>query len=185
MDDTFYASVNQTNWISGTKYYTKITDDNHAGWLYIITLMSLVYMTTVFVVRFIVKYGLYGIDDWALLGATVLAAGQHVAVLAGLAFGLGKSVSLLHGSQLGNIQKVSIGDSEAARRTTDISAVHRCSRVSVRSGPLRIEDLDSALDAEAVFWKWPQAQHLPLLGSSRCFRLVWPVLGTGTCCSLP
>ena len=115
MADTFYASINQTNWIPGTQYYTKITDDNHAGWLYIITLMSLVYMTTVFVVRFIVKYGLYGIDDWALLGATVLAAGQHIAVLAGLAFGLGKSVSLLHGSQPGNIQKVSTGDSEPAR----------------------------------------------------------------------
>ncbi|KAM3416746.1 hypothetical protein BST61_g8338 [Cercospora zeina] len=44
-------------WSPGTRYFARITDDDHSGWLWIITVMSLVYVLVAFVVRFVVKYG--------------------------------------------------------------------------------------------------------------------------------
>ena len=102
------ADVDTSNWIPGTKFYTQISDTNHAGWLYIITLLSLCYIVIVFAVRFVVKYGMYGQDDWTLLASTILAAGQHIALLAGLGEGLGKSATLLSSAQLSDIEKVSL-----------------------------------------------------------------------------
>ncbi|KAK4503152.1 hypothetical protein PRZ48_006580 [Zasmidium cellare] len=101
------AEIDTSNWTPGTRYFTQITDDNHSGWLYIITLLSFVYVIIAFVIRFIVKYGMYGHDDWALLVSTVLAVGQYIAVLAGLSKGLGKSSTLLSNSQIDEIQRYS------------------------------------------------------------------------------
>lgn len=101
------SDVDTSNWSPGTHYYTQVTPENKAGWLYIITLLSLCYILIVCAVRFVVKIGLYGRDDWALLGSTILAMGQHAAVLVGMSHGLGKSVGLLHGDQLEQIEKVS------------------------------------------------------------------------------
>ncbi|KAK6389870.1 hypothetical protein LTR65_006140 [Meristemomyces frigidus] len=99
------ADVDTSDWIPGTRFFTQVTEQNHAGWLYIVTLMSLCYVIVVIAVRFVVKYGMYGRDDWALLVATIFAVGQHIAVLAGLAGGMGKSITLLSHSQVGGIQK--------------------------------------------------------------------------------
>lgn len=46
-----------SQWSAGTRYFVRITDDDHSGWLWIITVMSLIYVLVAFVVRFIVKYG--------------------------------------------------------------------------------------------------------------------------------
>lgn len=54
-----YADIDTTNWTPGTVYWTKITDQNHAGWLYIITLLSFVYVIIAFAIRFVVKWGSY------------------------------------------------------------------------------------------------------------------------------
>lgn len=51
------VEIDTSNWTPGTRYFTQITDDNHSGWLYIITLLSFVYVIIAFVIRFIVKYG--------------------------------------------------------------------------------------------------------------------------------
>lgn len=102
------STVDTSNWSPGTHYYTQITAENKAGWLYIITLLSFCYILIVCAVRFVVKMGMYGRDDWALLASTTLAVGQHVAVLAGMSYGLAKSVALLHGSQLADIEKVCV-----------------------------------------------------------------------------
>jgi len=100
------VDVDTTDWIPGTRFFTQISDTNHAGWLYIITLLSLCYIMIVFAVRFVVKYGMYGRDDWALLVATVIATGQHIAILAGLGVGMGRSSTLLSHEQLAEIEKV-------------------------------------------------------------------------------
>lgn len=121
------AEIDASNWTPGTRYFTQIATDNHAGWLYIITILSFVYVIMAFVIRFVVKYGvfksprtdihvlllanrskgMYGHDDWALLASSILAVGQYIAVLAGLSKGLGKSSSLLSQSQIEDIQRVS------------------------------------------------------------------------------
>lgn len=100
------AAVDTSDWTPGTYFFTRITSHNHAGWLYIITLLSLCYIILVFAVRFIVKYDMYGRDDWTLLVSTVVAIGQHIAVLTGLDEGMGKSVTLLSNAQIGEVQKV-------------------------------------------------------------------------------
>ncbi|KAF2171697.1 hypothetical protein M409DRAFT_63311 [Zasmidium cellare ATCC 36951] len=99
------AEIDTSNWTPGTRYFTQITDENHSGWLYIITLLSFIYVVIAFVIRFIVKYGMYGYDDWALLVSTVLAVGQYIAVLAGLSKGLGKGSTLLSRGQIEDIQR--------------------------------------------------------------------------------
>ena len=111
-------------WPSGTRYLTQITESDHAGWLWIITLMSFVYVMSAFIIRFVVKYGrvaglpgrktdsanarpgMYGHDDWALLASTVAAVGQYIAVLGALSRGLGKSFILLSADQISSIEKV-------------------------------------------------------------------------------
>ncbi|KXT16168.1 hypothetical protein AC579_890, partial [Pseudocercospora musae] len=97
--------VDTTNWPAGTRYFTQITEYDHSGWLYIITLLSFIYVVITFIIRFVVKYGMYGLEDWALLAATVLAVGQYIAVLAGLSEGLGKSTSLLDSAQISKIEQ--------------------------------------------------------------------------------
>lgn len=51
------AEIDTSNWTPGTRYFTQITGDNHSGWMYIITVLSLVYVLIAFVIRFVVKYG--------------------------------------------------------------------------------------------------------------------------------
>lgn len=102
------ADVDTSDWIPGTRFFTQVTEQDHAAWLYIISLMSLCYVVIIFGVRFVVKYGMYGQDDWALLASTILAVGQHIAVLAGLGDGMGKSITLLSHSQIVSIERVRV-----------------------------------------------------------------------------
>ncbi|KAI5362442.1 hypothetical protein Slin15195_G060980 [Septoria linicola] len=51
------AEIGHAEWSSGTHYFTQVTADNHAGWLWIITLLSFIYVLVAFVIRFVVKYG--------------------------------------------------------------------------------------------------------------------------------
>jgi len=99
------SSADASDWPPGTHFYTRISEHDHAGWIYIITLISLCYMVIVFAVRFVVKYGKYGNDDWTLLAATVVAIAQHMTVLAGLTAGMGKSSSLMSFEQLQIVER--------------------------------------------------------------------------------
>lgn len=119
------ADVDTTNWIPGTRYFTQITAENHSGWLYIITLLSLCYISIVFGIRFAVKFGMYGKDDWALLVSTFLAVCQHVSVLLGLGHGMGKSSKILSHGSIAEIEKVS--SAAQASHTTSITDRSICS----------------------------------------------------------
>lgn len=102
------ATMDQSNWIPGTRYFTRVTSDDHTAWLYIITLLSLCYIAIVFVIRFVVKFGMYGHDDWALLVSTLLACAQHFALFGGIAKGMGKSTALLSQGAINTIESVSL-----------------------------------------------------------------------------
>lgn len=52
-----YDDIDTSNWTPGTRYFTQITDLDHQGWLYIITLLSFVYALLALAVRFVAKYG--------------------------------------------------------------------------------------------------------------------------------
>jgi len=101
------ATMDQTNWIPGTRYFAQVSDSDHTAWLYIITLLSMSYIAIVFVIRFVVKYGMYGNDDWALLVSTILASAQHFALFGGIAKGMGKSTALLSQGAIDTIESVS------------------------------------------------------------------------------
>ncbi|OBS26162.1 hypothetical protein FPOA_00105 [Fusarium poae] len=71
-----------------------ITPDDHAGKLWIMTILSLIYAFHVAVARFYIKYRMLGVDD-ALYGvAVVMHLGQTVAMFIGLGNGLGKKNSI-------------------------------------------------------------------------------------------
>ena len=142
--------VNSTNWIAGTRYFTQVTNNDHSAWLYIVTLLSLCYIIIVFAVRFVVKYGMYGRDDWALLASTILAVGQHFASLAGLGKGMGKSASLLSSAQRASAQRVRnpSGTTSSPLPLTAMSSIpppmHSSSpsRIAPRSFPARSSPSD-------------------------------------------
>lgn len=57
-DSVSHGSDVLPQWPDGTRYLTQITKTDHAGWLWIITLLSFVYVVSTFVIRFVVKYGM-------------------------------------------------------------------------------------------------------------------------------
>lgn len=111
--------MDQSNWIPGTRYFTQVTGEDHTAWLYIITLLSVCYMAIVFVIRFIVKFGMYGNDDWALLVSTLLASAQHFALFGGIAEGMGKSTALLSQGAINTIESVSLSTTVHVESLTD------------------------------------------------------------------
>ncbi|PTD06127.1 hypothetical protein FCULG_00012414 [Fusarium culmorum] len=71
-----------------------LTPDDHAGKLWIVTILSLIYTLHVAVARVYIKYRMLGVDD-ALYGVAVLLhLGQSVAMFVGLCNGLGKKNSI-------------------------------------------------------------------------------------------
>ncbi|KAK4990804.1 hypothetical protein LTR66_006706 [Elasticomyces elasticus] len=87
----------------GTYYLTRITADDHAGWLWIVSLLTLVYPLITCFVRLYVKRGIYSSDDWSLFASTVLSTCQHTCLFVGLSYGLGKSTALLENQNIASI----------------------------------------------------------------------------------
>ncbi|KAK4997693.1 hypothetical protein LTR66_002923 [Elasticomyces elasticus] len=87
----------------GTYYLTRITADDHAGWLWIVSLLTLVYPLFTCFVRLYVKRGIYSSDDWTLFASTVLSICQHTCLFVGLSYGLGKSTALLEKQNIASI----------------------------------------------------------------------------------
>ncbi|CAD0082702.1 unnamed protein product [Aureobasidium vineae] len=70
---TNLTTVNGAPLPPGIYYFSRITDTDHAGYVWIVALLSLIYPFGTLVVRFNVRWGLYGSDDWVLLVATIQA----------------------------------------------------------------------------------------------------------------
>jgi len=177
------ADVDRTNWIPGTRYFTQVTSDDHTAWLYIITLLSLCYMAIVFVIRFVVKFGMYGHDDWALLVSTILASAQHLALFAGIAKGMGRSTALLSQAAIDTIESVSRLVEKDDRFVADGKAVCGNARLPLHPLALCVKVFDRAFDATSLL-EWSCSQQVLLLGAAwriHCLRLMGD---SGTCCRM-
>lgn len=75
--------------------FAEITSTDRAGVVWVATILSLLYSALTLLARFVIKYHSLGLDDWAILAATVAALGQYIAVFVPLRHGLGISSSVL------------------------------------------------------------------------------------------
>ncbi|KAM3458801.1 hypothetical protein NHJ6243_007251 [Beauveria neobassiana] len=75
--------------------FSPVTSSDHAGQLWIVTILALVYSTLVSTARAYVKYKMFGIDDILIAFATILQLTQCIAIFVGLGTGgLGKFNSI-------------------------------------------------------------------------------------------
>lgn len=56
--------------VSGTRF-VEVTPDNHAGSIWISTLLCLVYTAITILTRGFLRKAMYGVDDYLILGSTV------------------------------------------------------------------------------------------------------------------
>ncbi|KAF4345621.1 hypothetical protein FBEOM_418 [Fusarium beomiforme] len=85
------ASVSQDD---GLYRFSPVTFNDHAGKLWIVTILSLIYTSLIGTARAYIKYKMFGFDDILFACATVLHLGQSIAVFVGLSNGLGKFNSI-------------------------------------------------------------------------------------------
>jgi hypothetical protein len=77
------TTVNGAALPPGTYFFSPITETDHAGYVWIVAILSLIYPFGTLMVRMNVRRKSYGADDWALLAATVSffffarGSGQH------------------------------------------------------------------------------------------------------------
>ncbi|EXJ73242.1 uncharacterized protein A1O5_03002 [Cladophialophora psammophila CBS 110553] len=84
----------------GSNRFSPITPDDHAGSVWIATLLCLVYSVVTLALRGHLRRNMYGLDDYLALAATAAQVGEVVAVIIGLDHGLGKTQDLLRQSEL-------------------------------------------------------------------------------------
>lgn len=80
--------------------FSRITRDDHAGSLWIATLLCLVYSVMTLALRAYLRWNMYGVDDYLALVATGLHIGEAVAIMVGLDYGLGKAQELLRSNDM-------------------------------------------------------------------------------------
>lgn len=74
--------------------FAPITTDDHAGYVWIATILGITYTLLAAFLRACVKCGMYGWDDILAVTATILHLAQSISIFVGLAAGMGKSDSL-------------------------------------------------------------------------------------------
>ena len=116
------SSASPSAFPSSSDRFSPITQDDHAGYLWITTLLTTIYAILSILVRWYIKRRCFGIDDWACVAATVsayttppssflsdyqlLGTGAFIAIFVALNQGLGKAVPALDATQLQDIGKV-------------------------------------------------------------------------------
>ncbi|KAF2458961.1 hypothetical protein BDY21DRAFT_283026, partial [Lineolata rhizophorae] len=78
--------------------FSTITPHDHGGQIWITVFLSLVYSSLTFFTRCYIKWHIFGLDDWAMVGAELLTVGQFAAVMYAVANGLGKSFGIVSDS---------------------------------------------------------------------------------------
>lgn len=102
--------------------FSPITQDNHAGYLWIATLLAAIYAILSILVRSYIKRNCFGADDIICVAATVgvrstvktaflsdhqvFGTGSFVAISVGLSHGLGKSSASVDATKLQDIGEV-------------------------------------------------------------------------------
>ncbi|EXA51461.1 hypothetical protein FOVG_00093 [Fusarium oxysporum f. sp. pisi HDV247] len=88
--------------------FSPVTFNDHAGKLWIVTILSLIYTSLIALARAYIKYKMFGFDDFLFAAATVLHLAQALAVFIGLSNGLGKFNSITPPEQWGISSKCTI-----------------------------------------------------------------------------
>ncbi|KAL7758360.1 hypothetical protein ACKLNR_012887 [Fusarium oxysporum f. sp. zingiberi] len=78
----------------GSYRFSPVTYNDHAGQLWIVTILSLIYSTLVALARLYIKYHKFGFDDILFALAIIFHLAQSIAVFIGLSNGLGKFNSI-------------------------------------------------------------------------------------------
>ncbi|PCD25477.1 hypothetical protein AU210_014580 [Fusarium oxysporum f. sp. radicis-cucumerinum] len=78
----------------GSYRFSPVTFNDHAGQLWIVTILSLIYSTLVALARLYIKYHKFGFDDVFFALAIIFHLAQSIAVFIGLSNGLGKFNSI-------------------------------------------------------------------------------------------
>ncbi|KIV96677.1 hypothetical protein, variant [Exophiala mesophila] len=90
--------------IAGDRF-SRITPDDHAGSLWIASLLCLVYSVITLALRGHLRWKMYGPDDYLATVATALHIGEVVAIIIGLQHGLGQTQTLLRESDIVDASK--------------------------------------------------------------------------------
>ncbi|KAF2222077.1 hypothetical protein BDZ85DRAFT_320350 [Elsinoe ampelina] len=75
--------------------WMEVTSTNHKPWLYVATLLSMLYAISVLGIRLFVKYGAYALDDAVVLGGYAFGIVQWTLTLSALQRGLGMAPGLI------------------------------------------------------------------------------------------
>ncbi|PNS14008.1 hypothetical protein CAC42_6521 [Sphaceloma murrayae] len=78
-----------------TQRFAEDSADSHQAWLWVTSLLALVYSVLVIIVRIIIKWGVFGLCDAVLAVAYLLSFVVHVCIYLGLHHGLAKAAFLL------------------------------------------------------------------------------------------
>ncbi|KAF2473847.1 uncharacterized protein BDR25DRAFT_256791 [Lindgomyces ingoldianus] len=76
--------------------FSEITENNHAGVIWVISLLCMIYSVLTLFARGVIKWHMVGPDDVALVAAQVLAFGQYGALFGSLHYGLGRTSEMLN-----------------------------------------------------------------------------------------
>ncbi|KAF2656677.1 hypothetical protein K491DRAFT_627820 [Lophiostoma macrostomum CBS 122681] len=85
--------------------FALVTQNEHAGYLWITSILSLIYTSLTLIVRLHIKWNLYGADDVLASAATVLQLGSVIPLFLAMKQGLGKSDQLLNDYSIAAIGK--------------------------------------------------------------------------------
>lgn len=113
-----------------SKGFSPVSFSDHAGNVWIITILSLAYSSSVAAVRVYTKMRMYGIDD-ALIGvAMVLHLGQAIALFIGLNNSFAKFNSITDKDQWTTSSRVRISPIPSISHESDAPLTERSSRSS-------------------------------------------------------
>ncbi|KAF2188207.1 hypothetical protein K469DRAFT_703678 [Zopfia rhizophila CBS 207.26] len=76
-------------------HFSEVTENNHAGVIWVITLLGLVYTLLTLITRAFIKWHMLGPDDFALVAAQVFALAQYGAIFSSMHHGLGRTSEML------------------------------------------------------------------------------------------
>ncbi|KAI3401805.1 hypothetical protein diail_8183 [Diaporthe ilicicola] len=83
--------MNSHNLGGGTVQFSPIEHNDHAGYLWIVSILGMIYSSLSALARARIKLGIYGVDDYLLGFATLLLYAQSAVLFYGLKNGLAKS----------------------------------------------------------------------------------------------
>ncbi|KAF4945291.1 hypothetical protein FSARC_14455 [Fusarium sarcochroum] len=92
----------------GLHRFSPVTSSDHAGQLWIVTILSLIYTGLVALARAYIKYKMFGFDDILFALATTLHFAQSIAIFVGLSSGLGKFNSITTSEEWATSSKTTI-----------------------------------------------------------------------------